>query len=73
MLGDADALSLRRGLEAAGLEQERRALRLRPDELAGEWTADDVLVLRFALPPGTYATCVLEAIGDVAEPVRNGG
>jgi tRNA pseudouridine13 synthase len=73
VLGDADAMSLRRGLETAGLEQERRALRLRPGELAVEWAAADALVLRFALPPGTYATCVLEAIGDVAESPRNAG
>ncbi|WP_133477413.1 tRNA pseudouridine(13) synthase TruD [Cognatilysobacter segetis] len=72
VLADADALSLRRGLEAAGLEQERRALRLRPADMAADWAADDVLVLRFSLPPGTYATCVLEALGDVDEPGRAG-
>ena len=72
-LADADSMSLRRGLEAAGLEQERRALRLRPAELAARWLADDVLVLEFALPPGAYATTVLDAIGDVVEASRAGG
>ena len=73
VLADADSMSLRRGLEAAGLEQERRALRLRPAELASCWLADDVLMLRFALPPGAYATTVLEAIGDVVEAPRRTG
>ena len=69
---ETDALSepvlvrLREGLEAAGLKQERRALRLRPDDLAWEWLGDDVLQLTFALPPGAYATTVLAELGDVA-------
>jgi tRNA pseudouridine13 synthase len=70
VLADPESLVLRRGLEAAGLEQERRALRLRPAEMTAGWLADDVLRLRFALPPGTYATCVLDALGDVATPGR---
>jgi tRNA pseudouridine13 synthase len=73
VLDDAEARVLRQGLEAAGLEQERRALRLRPAEMASEWIADDVLRVRFALPPGTYATCVLEALGDVREAPRHRG
>src|SRR5690606_16351802 len=32
-LGDVQSLALRRGLEAAGLRQERRATRLRPADL----------------------------------------
>jgi len=71
VLDGADALSLRRGLEAAGLEQERRALRLRPSDLHATWAAEDVLVLRFALQPGAYATGVLDAIGDVTEAARD--
>ena len=69
---ETDALSepvlvrLREGLEAAGLKQERRALRLRPDDLAWTWLGDDVLQLTFALPPGAYATTVLAELGDVA-------
>jgi len=60
-----EAFALRKGLEAAGLKQERRALRLRPEQLAWEWPAHDVLQLTFQLPPGSYATTVLEQVGDV--------
>ena len=63
-LADADALSLRDGLERAGLKQERRATRLRPQALAWEWRADDVLELRFTLPPGAYATTVLRELAS---------
>ena len=70
VLGD-DVLVLRRGLEAAGLEQERRALRLRPGALAWQWLDADILQLTFELPPGAYATTVLDAIGDTqASPAR---
>ena len=61
-LGDDDALALRAGLEREGLRQERRATRLRPQGLAWEWRADDVLEVRFALPPGAYATTVLREL-----------
>ena len=40
------SLAVRAGLEAAGLKQERRALRLRPQAMAWEWPAHDVLRLR---------------------------
>ncbi len=46
------------GLEHVGLNQERRALKLKPVELQHQWLGDD-LVLGFALPPGTFATAVL--------------
>ncbi len=65
-LTDETALMLRAGLEKAGLKQERRALRLRPQELHSAWLADDVLELRFELPAGAYATVVLRELGDVA-------
>src|SRR5688500_7351596 len=39
-LDDSQSLALRSGLEAAGLKQERRALRLRPDALDWEWHGD---------------------------------
>ena len=64
-LADPPAPALRAGLEAAGLKQERRATRLRPDHLDWDWRGDDVLELRFALPPGAYATTVLAEIGEV--------
>lgn len=63
----ADALALRAGLEQAGLRQERRATRLRPAGMAWDWRGGDVLELRFALAPGTYATTVLEEIGRVRD------
>ncbi|MFD0726614.1 tRNA pseudouridine(13) synthase TruD [Lysobacter brunescens] len=66
-LSGEQALALRDGLERAGLEQERRALRLRPSELAWDWPAPAVLRLRFALPPGCYATTVLAELGDVVD------
>jgi tRNA pseudouridine13 synthase len=53
------------GLIAAGLKQERRALRVRVDSLAWDWPESDVLALRFALPPGSYATGLLAELGDV--------
>jgi tRNA pseudouridine13 synthase len=61
------ATRLRSGLERAGLKQERRALRLLPAELAWRWLAGGALELRFALPPGTYATTVLREIGTVTD------
>lgn len=58
------------GLEAAGLAQERRALRVRPGNLAWAWDAPDRLVLRFTLPPGCYATAVLAVLcGETGEGV----
>ena len=67
-LADADGLALRAGLEAAGLEQERRASRLRPQGLAWEWRGGDALHLAFTLPPGAYATSVLAELGRIADP-----
>lgn len=56
---------MRAGLEAAGLRQERRALRVRPSGM--DWTraAASVLRLRFTLPPGSYATALLAELGTV--------
>ncbi len=59
------------GLEHAGLDQERRALVLRPADLAWDWPQADQLVLSFALPAGTYATSVLAEILQVTEPERH--
>lgn len=64
-LRDAESLALRAGLEAAGLAQERRATRLRPRDLAWDWPEPGVLELRFALPPGAYATTVVAELGEV--------
>ncbi len=52
------------GLAAAGLEQERRALRVRVRDLA--WSIEgDVLELSFGLPAGAYATAVLRELVEV--------
>lgn len=68
-LGSEDALRLRAGLEAAGLNQERRGLRLRPTVLTIDWPHADALRLRFSLPAGCYATTVLAELGTVASAV----
>lgn len=54
------------GLEAAGMKQERRSLRLPVRELAWHWLGDDALELAFALPPGAYATVVMRELGEIA-------
>ena len=73
-LDDGQSLALRTGLETAGLKQERRALRLRPDAMDWEWHGDDrgsgaehALRLRFALPAGCYATTVLAELGEITD------
>ncbi len=67
VLADEQALALRAGLEAAGLKQERRSLRLRPALLQHQWLQPDVLEISFALPPGCYATAVLHELGTVTD------
>ncbi len=52
------------GLVAAGLRQERRALRLLPQDLAAEWVDAASLRIGFQLPPGSYATVVLRELVD---------
>jgi tRNA pseudouridine13 synthase len=54
------------GLEAAGLDQERRALIARPEAAALEWLADDAVALRFVLPRGVFATAVLRELVSAA-------
>jgi tRNA pseudouridine13 synthase len=53
------------GLTKAGLDQERRALRMRVSDLS--WSIDaDRLTLKFRLPRGTFATTVLHELLDNA-------
>jgi tRNA pseudouridine13 synthase len=66
-----DALALRAGLEAAGLKQERRALRLVAEGLTWTWQEAAVLSLSFSLPPGSYATALLQELGEVIDATRN--
>ena len=60
---------LRNGLEDAGLEQERRALRLRPQDMAWRWLDDAALELAFSLPPGCYATTIMRELGEITDSV----
>jgi len=50
------------GLEARGMQQSRRSLRLMPGNMRYEQTAEDEWLISFSLPPGTYATAVLREI-----------
>jgi len=50
------------GLAAAGLEQERRALRLPVADWAWGWFGEDGLELSFSLRAGAYATAVLREL-----------
>lgn len=52
------------GLEVAGLEQERRSLRLLARDLSFEWLNDTALVVKFWLPAGAYATTLLRELCD---------
>lgn len=62
------------GLVAAGLGQERRALRLRVQALGVDWPVAGQLALAFELPAGTYATVVLRELARLAQdPGADGG
>lgn len=69
-LAEHPAPALRTGLEAAGLKQERRALRLRARGLSWAWPSGDVLRLRFELPAGCYATAMLAELGAIVNARR---
>lgn len=63
--------ALQEGLEAAGLEQQRRALRQRVHGLQWQWLEPSVLRVSFALDKGEYATSVMrELLGDDSDPGR---
>lgn len=70
-LEDGESTALRLGLEAAGLNQERRALRLRPSGLTWRWLDGNAMEVAFALPPGAYATVVLAELGAISAPARS--
>ena len=53
------------GLASAGLQQERRALRLHPAALEWSWREDAALELHFTLPAGAYATVVVRELAAV--------
>ena len=58
------------GLERAGLEQERRAIRAIAFDLTTTWLEDNVLQLKFSLSPGVFATTLIREIATVTEPAR---
>jgi len=51
-------------LESAGLEQDRRALRVLPREMTWEWAAPDELRVGLTLAAGAYATAVLREVAE---------
>jgi tRNA pseudouridine13 synthase len=53
---------LAEGLIAAKMDQERRPLRLIPQDLRWRWLGEDALELAFALPAGAYATVVAREV-----------
>lgn len=69
-LSDAQAIALRTGLEKAELKQERRPLRLLAEGLQWEWLDSMTLKLSFALPPGSYATALLQELGQITDATR---
>jgi len=50
------------GLVAARMDQERRPLRLIPDQLQWRWLEGDALELTFGLPAGAYATVIVREL-----------
>lgn len=66
-VGEAHA-KLAHGLEQAGLEQERRSLRLRVADLGHSWEPGGDLVLDFHLASGAFATTVLRELCDWSAP-----
>jgi tRNA pseudouridine13 synthase len=56
------------GLEAYGLRQERRVIRLRPLDSAFKVLEDGDLILSFSLPKGSYATALLGEFAELDEP-----
>ncbi len=60
-----DISILPRGLESAGLKQQRRALRVVPGELTWSFPERSVLKISFSLPSGSYATAVLRQLVEV--------
>ncbi len=50
------------GLERAGLEQDRRALRVVVRDIEAQWLDENDVVLQFSLPSGCYATTVLREL-----------
>ena len=54
--------NLAQGLIAAGVESDRRTLRVKVNDLNWQFIQEDILELGFTLPAGSYATSVLREI-----------
>ncbi len=55
------------GLERAGMSQDRRALRVVPDNMSWQWLDGGDLEMSFWLPSGSYATVVMrEIVSDIS-------
>lgn len=61
------------GLAAAGLRQERRALRLIPAGLSHQWLDPATLRLEFSLSRGCYATTVLREVANYRNAAGQSG
>ncbi len=66
----ADEALFMQGLAQAGLEQERRALRLLPENLSWQHLDGAALQLCFTLPAGSYATALLRELLRVSDATR---
>jgi tRNA pseudouridine13 synthase len=64
-----DEVLLLEGLAKAGMEQERRSLRLPVRELQWQFIQPQQLQLEFALPAGAYATSVLRELVSTTTPL----
>ncbi|AMO56169.1 tRNA pseudouridine(13) synthase TruD [Endozoicomonas montiporae] len=53
---------LKSGLEDARMKQERRGIRLTPDQMQWQWLDDAALQISFTLPKGCFATSVLREL-----------
>jgi tRNA pseudouridine13 synthase len=60
------------GLEAFGLRQERRVMRLRPLDSTFEVMDSGDLKICFDLPKGTYATTLLSELADLDDTRQEG-
>ena len=56
------------GLESAGLEPARRALRVMPTRVEWEETPEGGIVVRFSLPRGAFATAVIRELVHERHP-----
>lgn len=51
-----------KGLEDAGMKQERRSLRLMPENMQWSMESGQKLIIEFGLPAGSYATSVIREV-----------